>query len=106
MKFTDDKFEHALLITLTFGAVRMLSYTSGSLFNPAFAFRYFFFNSTKIVLNYLNVLRTVIGEDLDFCGYTLLDHSWEQLQLLYSIAKSTRNSMIRKLNMDYDNRKK
>ncbi|KAM3138263.1 water channel activity protein [Paramecium bursaria] len=47
LKFTDDKFEHALLITLTFGAVRMLSYTSGSLFNPAFAFSLELFECIK-----------------------------------------------------------
>ena len=40
LKFTDDKLEHSLIVTLTFGACRILSYTSGSLFNPAFAFRY------------------------------------------------------------------
>lgn len=39
LKFTDDKLEHALIVTFTFGAARILSYTAESLFNPAFAFR-------------------------------------------------------------------
>ncbi|CAD8111975.1 unnamed protein product [Paramecium sonneborni] len=38
LKFTDDKLEHALVITLGFGAARVLSSKGQSLFNPAFAF--------------------------------------------------------------------
>ncbi|CAD8212511.1 unnamed protein product [Paramecium octaurelia] len=38
LKFSDDKLEHALVVTLGFGAARVLSSEGQSLFNPAFAF--------------------------------------------------------------------
>jgi hypothetical protein len=40
LKWTDDKLEHGIVVTLGFGAARVLTAGGQSLFNPAFAFRY------------------------------------------------------------------
>lgn len=40
LKWTDEKLEHGLVVTLGFGSARVLTAGGQSLFNPAFAFRY------------------------------------------------------------------